>query len=1061
MSILEAYLSFWLKNTLFLVLLLVTSGQFVCAQPWMQGYNFRKKITIDKSKIPGASNLRNFNLLIEVEVAELKEVLGCGDGLQHAGGLPISFASGKQPAIPLGFQIDSYDPASGKLRCWVQVMELIAANNPGLNEMYFYYGGAERHDPLAQESLAIWTHNYRQVWHMNFDAEPATSFSAVHRHGNNATGNPQMNAGSFVRGLIGTGISFNGHTDYMRSAADQERTTCISGWIKLAQTGAAQVILANDSAANGWRLKISAAGKIVFDVFNMGVLNSHASIPAVPVNTWTYLTVIFTGSQKKIYINGEYKGGGGSPSSKGGIGETISIGRSKQNDDHFKGVMDELRIANLERSVEWISTEYRNQLNPADFIQVAAREVNPVQVQNMVEFTGANGTANWHDEGNWSGGQLPGKYTDVVIPAGKEVRLNIGHEVSLNRLFLRQGAVMVLSGNLEVNCTAQLAASSSVYLNDEAHLIVKRDLLNDGTIVSGRDGGTLVFKGVNPLQTVSGSGTVTVARLEVGLALPSHTLLLNAKVKISRLLVLLKGIFNANDQLTLLAAGPDSYASVAPVADVLHASVTGNVNIQQFIDGSFSSPSTARGWWLLSSPVYHAVNAIKEYTLKAIQQSVFVTGPGGAINGFDHSPNNNATIYTHNQALPGTLSQKYTGIPRMDVSIPFGRGFYIFSRGSRFAPHAYEQQIQKPPFSNPEPYTFMHSGQLFTGDLKIDLFNNNTGAEGAGYNLIGNPYASGITWGGLQKTDLSPFVWIFEPKNNAYLVTDQPGYVIPAGTGFFVKVKNGYGTGSVTFTESAKYTGVPVPNSSKTASAQQGRVIEGAQAISIKVDLKKDGLSDPYRVTLRKGGDDGITDADAQKIGEGHLSISGLTPEGHKLAIDERGADAAVSTIRLFVKGWASGTYILNLQASLGNTGEVVLLDHHLNKRIPVEAEEYQYPFFMDMENSKTYGGGRFSLLVRTLEKSRAEVPDKAILFYPNPVNNVIYLKSTDQTRRNLKVLIRTIAGNVVWEEELPLLEAGVAALLPCDQLVRGLYILQLTDKKTNKTIASFKMLKN
>lgn len=1040
-----------------------TASQPAHAQAWMQGYNFRKKIAVDKSKVPGALNLHNFNVLIELESLELKYALGCGDGLQHASGLPISFTSKDHPDIPIGFQVDSYDPVAGKLRCWVQVTELIAGQNPGTNEIYFYYGGNEFHNPLSDESRAIWSAGYRQVWHMNFDSAPAVTFSGNHQNGRYLTGHATMTAANFVPGIIGSATTFNGDTDYMHSVADKEGATSISVWIKLRQIGAEQVILANDSAGNGYRLKINAQGKVAFDILSLGAVNSHSSIDAIPVNSWVYLTVFFVNNQKKIYVNGQYRGGGGSPSSNGGTGETLSIGRSKQNNSYFNGFIDELRIAGTEKSLNWMLTEYGNQLHPETFISVSSPEVNPIQSSGANVFIGSNGTANWHDENNWSFGQLPGRYNDVIIPTGKEVYLDGGETVSVNSLLMEQAAKITLSGNLEVNCTAQLAFSSSIHLKGTGRLIFKNDLLNNGKIVSGQNDGALEFRGGQSVQLVSGSGTITVGRLEVSLALPEYKLLLHVKANVSKGLVLLNGMLHTNDQLTLLAGGYNNYAVVMPVDEVNKTGVIGNVNIQQFIDGNFSSPSTARGWWLLSSPVYHAVNAIKEYNLHAIKKSVFVTGPGGIVNGFDPSPNNKPTIYTHNQALPGTLPQKYTGIPRMDVSMPLGKGIFIFSRGNRIEPDAYEHQVQKPPFSNPQPYVFTHTGKLFTGDLKIDVFNNNAGTEGDGYNLLGNPYASPITWGGLQMVNVLPFVWIFDTKNNAYLVTDNPDYVIHAGTGFFVKVSMGSNAGAVTFTEKAKYTGTALARFNQVASIDSRRQFSKSIATEINIDLKKEGLADTYKLILRKNGSQEVTDADAEKIGEGYLSISGLTASGHQLAIDERRIDTGTRVIELFVKGWTTGTYTLTLKMSLNNNEGVVLLDHYLNTRTPVVQPEYLHSFFMDMENTETYGGKRFSLIVEPMTAANPlnREADKAISFYPNPVNELIYFRSKTHTWRNLTVLIRTITGNVIWKGALPLLEPGLPVSLPGSQLVSGLYILQLIDEKTNKTITSFKLIKN
>ena len=219
-NILNIFSFFCAKRTVVAFCILL-NWQSASAQAWMQGYNFRKKITINKSGIAGASNLLKFNVLLELDLAGLQDKLGCGDGLK-AGILPISFASDRQPNIPIPFQADHYDVVSGKLHCWVQIAELITASNAGTNAVYFYYGGKNRHDPMAEESRAIWLEGYSQVWHMNLDAGPAISYSAGHRNGNHLYGSSGMNATHFVGGAIGSSTFFDGHSDYMRSAAGRE-----------------------------------------------------------------------------------------------------------------------------------------------------------------------------------------------------------------------------------------------------------------------------------------------------------------------------------------------------------------------------------------------------------------------------------------------------------------------------------------------------------------------------------------------------------------------------------------------------------------------------------------------------------------------------------------------------------------------------------------------------------------------------------------------------------------------------------------------------------------------
>ncbi|WEK18837.1 MAG: hypothetical protein P0Y49_18845 [Candidatus Pedobacter colombiensis] len=1056
------YSIFWFKWMIILVFGVTVYGNAI-AQSWMSGYNFRKKITIDKSMIQGKVNLLDFSVLIEMEDTELKQATGCVYMAQNNKELDISFATAAQSSVPINFQLDTYDALKGKLSCWVRINELIAEGKPGNNELYLYYGAKETHKPFSAESRATWTSAYQNVWHVNSDIVPATSRSANQSSGKDLIGNAGMSLTNFHQGKIGTAVRLNGITEAMHAAPDTEATVYITLWFKLNQIGVDQVILANDTLSGGYRIAVNPEGYIVFNTFETSGEFSRKSTMALLPDTWYYLGIMYNNQQKAIYINGEHRGGGGSIISAAKKGGQFSIGKSKQNDRYFNGMIDELRILHTERTGDWLLTEYRNQVNPAAFIHVSPQEINPIQTALANEFTGANGTSNWGDEGNWSYGKVPAPYANVIVKAGKE--LQTVTPVVVNSFILEPGARLSLGSDFEVNCKTQIGSSASIALNEEVRLVFKNDVVNNGSIILNQNTGTLVFNSNYALQTFTGSGTCTVSRLEVNMVSKEGIALLQGKLKVSRQVALIKGVLNSNGQLTISSTGPTDHASLLPIQNTSEANVIGNVIVQQFIDGDFSAPSTARGWWLLTSPVYQSVGTAKLYNLNAIQQSIFVTGPGGINNGFDPSPNNNATIYSHDQSLPGSLSQKYISIASMGTNVSVGKGFYVFSRGSREEPNAYIHQIQTTPFSNPRPYTLNYTGKLFTGELRIDLYNRDMGAEGDGYNLLGNPYASAILWGNLQKINVGPFIWVFDTKNNAYRVTDDPAYIIRPGAGFFVKVSNGSYSGTLTFTEQAKYIeAVPGFSRKLSTTRKETGLAQYDGKTRLKITLNKEDLSDDYILTLHPSGNNEINDADAAKIGEGYLSISGLATNGNKLSIDERATDTGRREIKLFVKGWTTGTYALKFNAVFNNNEQLTLIDHYLDMQYPIAAGESTYPFSMDTEVGRSYGTQRFSLLFEPLHKTTKPInegTDKPFLFYPNPVNDLIYLKTVNQTWRNLKVLISTISGEIVWRNEVAILEPGIPVQLPCSQLIKGIYTLQLIDQTRNKIITSFKILKN
>jgi len=92
--------------------------------------------------------------------------------------------------------------------------------------------------------------------------------------------------------------------------------------------------------------------------------------------------------------------------------------------------------------------------------------------------------------------------------------------------------------------------------------------------------------------------------------------------------------------------------------------------------------------------------------------------------------------------------------------------------------------------SNP----FSFSGDVNTGDINIDL--GYTPAASRGWNLIGNPYPSGIDWSGLDKSAMEDvFAYIYDRDAHDYIA--QEGGIIAANQGFFVKA-DGNGTLNLT-----------------------------------------------------------------------------------------------------------------------------------------------------------------------------------------------------------------------------------------------------------------------
>lgn len=125
------------------------SGTYTQDPVWYGAYSYRKKITIDKTKIP--SSQTNFPVLVSLIDNDLKN---------HArtDGADIVFTS-SDGITKLSHEIENYNNSTGNLTAWVNAPSLSSLSN---TELYMYYGGSV----VIENPSGVWG-DYEGVWHMN------------------------------------------------------------------------------------------------------------------------------------------------------------------------------------------------------------------------------------------------------------------------------------------------------------------------------------------------------------------------------------------------------------------------------------------------------------------------------------------------------------------------------------------------------------------------------------------------------------------------------------------------------------------------------------------------------------------------------------------------------------------------------------------------------------------------------------------------------------------------------------------------------------------------------
>ena len=260
----------------------------------------------------------------------------------------------------MNYEIDTWD-TNGQSFIWVQVplMQLGAG-------VVMYWGKAGVAQPDYSTNGATWSEGYMATWHMtNKWVTDSTG------RGNDATAVQEWDPITEIAGAIGTGLRFPD------SAGGGMITT--KNIVLTKQTLSAWVW--SDNLNDHWGTMMTKDD--MWFMANVGTTYRFETTPwgndyqpQIPSSgAWHYVVATaagdgaYDGRYQAIYVDGELKGSWTKDGIPGQNGNSIRIGAAGQDNRTFQGNLDELRMANVPRSPEWIWAEYNNQRAPAVFAE--------------------------------------------------------------------------------------------------------------------------------------------------------------------------------------------------------------------------------------------------------------------------------------------------------------------------------------------------------------------------------------------------------------------------------------------------------------------------------------------------------------------------------------------------------------------------------------------------------------------------------------------------------------------------------------------------------------------
>ncbi|MHA2335271.1 MAG: DUF2341 domain-containing protein, partial [Candidatus Hodarchaeales archaeon] len=313
----------------------------------------RKDMIINNSKVSG--DLTNFPILIDITDTDLST----GNIQPDAGDLLFTYANGTK----LDHEVDEFsqNALQGSLIAWVRMPELSSTENTVIS---MYYGNSELEN--YENPDGVWDSNYMAVHHLK-DLPTGTVYDSTSNN-IDTTSQGAMTAGDLVDGWIGKGIDFDGSNDGLQSSNSVSINQFTMGvWFK-------QGVI-----TSSWRTLICVTEERQFCLddqivdFWTDINNRFGGV--IPAGSWHYLTLTFNGSKYTAYLDGSQHGNT-ITDSLSEVTDPIEIGFWKTSDPQtFDGILDEARISNISRSIDWIATEYNNQYNPANFYTVGAEMI--------------------------------------------------------------------------------------------------------------------------------------------------------------------------------------------------------------------------------------------------------------------------------------------------------------------------------------------------------------------------------------------------------------------------------------------------------------------------------------------------------------------------------------------------------------------------------------------------------------------------------------------------------------------------------------------------------------
>ncbi|NTW31558.1 MAG: DUF2341 domain-containing protein [Bacteroidetes bacterium] len=321
------------------------------AASWLTGWQYRKKITVDQTKVD--ADLTDFPVRVSLTSSNFNFSKARSDGYD------IRFTSSDGTTI-LKYERERHDQTNSLAEYWVKVTSVSGTVD---TDIYMYFGKSDAAD--GADAVNVWDANYVMIQHLN-DASTSIISDAT-SYSNNGT-KKGANEPFEADGKIGKGQHFDGTDDYINcgsaSSLGMTEIVTLEAWIKV---DAHIVSNANEGLiGRDWQFQITMDSRETNKYTNFFINTTSTqyirSSTAFLAETWVYIAGTYdknAGSNNlNIYVNDGSaqsltKTSTANPTSVMFLGKLVTDGLQ-----YLDGMIDEARVSKVARSAAWIKASY-------------------------------------------------------------------------------------------------------------------------------------------------------------------------------------------------------------------------------------------------------------------------------------------------------------------------------------------------------------------------------------------------------------------------------------------------------------------------------------------------------------------------------------------------------------------------------------------------------------------------------------------------------------------------------------------------------------------------------